>query len=160
MNAGGVLIGVSKGYLVCAGIALLVFGLMKVTSHSEFLSVIESHGLAGDGLAVAVSWAVPLAEIAVGLMVVWGVSTSQHAASVSAVALTMLLAAMTLYAATLSANPPPAPVRCGCMPGSAPVESWWPVTLRNGLCTAVAGVTARILQGPRRIVKPREIMTA
>ncbi len=160
MNADGVLIRVTKGYLVCAGITLLLLGLMKVTSRSEFLSVVESHGLMRDGLAVAVSWAVPLAEVAVGLMVVWGVSTSRHAAGVSAVALTMLLAAMTLYAATLSANPPPAPVQCGCMPGSAPVESWWPVTLRNGVFTVAAAVAARTLQGPHRIMKRRETTTA
>jgi len=128
-----------------AGVLVLVMGLIKDTDPSTFRSAIESHELLPVWSIEFVAWGVAISEVTLGAGVVFAVTTSARASALGSLGLSMFLLAMTVYAAALWVDPPPAPVSCGCMPIAPLVDSWQPITMRNATLTALAAICTLVL---------------
>lgn len=127
------------------GVLVLVMGLIKATDPSTFRSAIESHELLPVWSIEFVAWGVAISEVTLGAGVVFAVTTSARASALGSLGLSMFLLAMTVYAAALWVDPPPAPVSCGCMPIAPLVDSWQPITRRNATLTALAAICTLVL---------------
>jgi len=149
-----------KFLLTVAGLGLLLLGLVKLTDQESFLATIHAHGLMPEWSTTAASYAIPLAESVLGAATLWAITTSNRATALAALGLSGFMLLMTIYAAALWISPPPVPVSCGCLPNAAPVESWMPITLRNGTIASAAALIARaLINSPAHTQQARPVTT-
>lgn len=145
MRFRGALLVTVRLLVFAAGVTMLMLGLVKLSDRETFLAAIHAHGLMPAWAGEAVSYIVPIMEALLGVVTLWAVTTSNRASALSALAMSAMMLAMTVYAAGLWISPPPVPVSCGCTPNAAPIESWMPITIRNGTLAASASLAARFL---------------
>ncbi|GIK18381.1 MAG: hypothetical protein DYG93_02135 [Leptolyngbya sp. PLA2] len=146
--------------LVAAGaVIFLVSGFRHFAELRHFSDLLLKHDLIPESLAGAAAWGVSGAEIVVGVVAAWCLVTDRgRRIALGALAVAVLMGAMSLYATSLVFWPPPVPVPCGCGIGAAlPVEDWTPIAMRNGLLTAVMAAAAFVanLRPRDPIAKPR-----
>lgn len=101
--------------LVLAGVWLYA-GVSKLAHPGEFVVAVQAYRLLPDGVAHAIGYGLPVAEIVIGLLLVAGLAT-RFAAAVSAVLYVVFLAGVGSAAARgLSIN-------CGCFGGGGQVAA-------------------------------------
>lgn len=139
--------------LTAAALLLLYTGLAKVSDTAAFRSTIEAHGFLPAWSLATVAWALPLAEIALGVGGIGAIAFGRGAALACA-AIAVLFVAFAAYAGAMIAAPPAEPVGCGCGLRAGPISDWRPLLVQNGGSTAAMAAAGLILLRVRRRPPP------
>lgn len=135
--------------LLAAVTWLLISGFAKLADISVFADAISRQGLLPHSIMPFATWAVPLAEVTVGIAALrWLLADSSSRAAwwlCSAA-----FACLGTYAGFLWLNPPAVPAPCGCAGSSTPVADWGDLAIRN------VGVSLVLMGAPvfRRVPRP------
>lgn len=138
--------------IVAAASVLLYTGFAKWADPDAFAAVLAEHAVIPSAALGPATYAVPSAEILIGLLAcLWAFSPATAARASGAVSL--VFAAFAVYALMVLQNPPGQPTGCGCGFSSAPIEDWRPIVLRNasvasGFAVAAFGFATRVTQNP------------
>ena len=130
--------------LAVVGVAswVLASGVGKLTDAAAFHDALGAHGVLPGELVGAMTWTLPAIELATASWAIWRVLTGRPVRA-GALALAGLFAALALYSTIVAFNPPPSPTPCGCGLSRAPVESWWPIVLRNAAVLGALLIASR-----------------
>ncbi|KAA0213527.1 MAG: hypothetical protein DYG94_12925 [Leptolyngbya sp. PLA3] len=138
---------VLRPVLVFAAIAVslmfLYSGVEKWSNIGRFERIVVSHGLVGQSWAGAGGVVLACVEVgvgAVGLLVVLVVGP--RLLSVILLVQATLFLGFAVYAALLTAKPPPEPTSCGCGVLAAPTADWAEILTRNAVAAAALGAGA------------------
>lgn len=127
---------------VAVSLMFLYSGVEKWSDIGRFEQIVVSHGLIGQswvGTAGAVLACVELGVGAVGLLVV--LVAGPRLLSLTLLVQATLFLGFAVYAALLTAKPPPEPTSCGCGVLSAPTADWSGILTRNAVASAALGAS-------------------
>jgi len=127
---------------------LLISGFAKLADTSAFADALSRQALLPHSMIPFATWAVPLAELAVGIVALrWLLadSSSRTAWWLCSAA----FACLGTYAGFLWLHPPAVPAPCGCAGSSVPVADWGDLAIRNVGVSVVLMVAAVFRRVPR-----------
>ena len=96
------------------GVVFLLAGALKAADPQGSVAAVRAYELLPAWLATGVGWGLPFAEIALGVLLLAGVSTRVAAAAAAALLLVLVAAVASAAARGLS-------IDCGCFGGGGPV---------------------------------------
>ena len=99
---------------VVLGGVFLIAGVLKAADPQASVAAVRAYQLLPAGLATAVGWGLPFAEIALGVLLLAGLATR-------AVAITTAALLLVFVAAVTSAAVRGLSIDCGCFGGGGPV---------------------------------------
>jgi len=139
--------------LVVAALWVIVSGAVKLADHSVFHDTLLSHARWSEAAVTALSWGVPVVELATGGGVLLLLSSGRYESAAGV--LGALFLTLALYAMWMHEYPPEHPVRCGCGLSGAVVQSWLHIAARNGLIAL--GLTATALVRVRASLRKKPV---
>ena len=128
---------------IAVSLVLLYSGVEKWSDIDQFERIVVSHGLVGQSWAGAGGVVLACVEVgvgAVGLLVV--LVAGPRLLSVILLVQATVFLGFAVYAALLTAKPPPEPTSCGCGVLAAPTADWAGILTRNAVAAAALGASA------------------
>lgn len=123
----------------------LYTGVDKWSDMPEFRRIVISHGLIGEHWATVAGTTLACVEVGVGVLSLMLVlSGGRKWLAPVFIAQATLFLGFAVYAAVLTAQPPPKPTSCGCGALSAPTADWRSILTRSTIAAACLGAGALV----------------
>lgn len=142
----------ARTLIAASAMLLVVLASDKFLNPAEFHDVLRQHGLLPEQLLSVSARLVPIAELLIGVSGLHELTAGRRRRA--SLMFSVLALVFALYALALTWKPPFAPAPCGCGFSSRPVESWFPIVVRNGGICALFAAGGAVLRdvppAPRR----------
>ncbi|MSS46562.1 DoxX family membrane protein [Cutibacterium sp. WCA-380-WT-3A] len=136
---------------IILGGTLLVAGIIKATDIDSAIWSVRTYQIIPWNLAPIVGWTMPILEIIVGLLLIFGIATRWSG-------LLGTLAMVVFIAAIASAWARHISLDCGCFGDGGPVDQAWPETVRSYILDMLRDL-GLALCGIWLVIRPRSALS-